>query len=82
MLIKAVPRAIARSARSFQSSASVSRVVATSPVKAEEVKVTPTTHYHQGSDFYFLSRGLPANTHSLNMNLMLSSCRHCLCFDR
>jgi len=38
MLIKAAPRVVARSARSFQSSASLSRVVATSPLRAEEVK--------------------------------------------
>ena len=48
MLVKAVPRAVARSARFFQSSASVSRVVATSPLKAEEVKVLVTAaHYHK-----------------------------------
>ncbi|PPR03533.1 hypothetical protein CVT24_007019 [Panaeolus cyanescens] len=38
MLTKALPRTLARSTRSFHASASVAKVVATNPVKAEEVK--------------------------------------------
>ncbi|GLB35005.1 hypothetical protein LshimejAT787_0205700 [Lyophyllum shimeji] len=38
MFRKAVPRALLRSARSFHASAPASKVVATNPVKAEEVK--------------------------------------------
>ena len=79
MLTKAVPRAIACSARLFHSSASVSRVVAANPPKAEEVKVLVISCSLSIKDltFYFFSRGLPENIPSLSMNSMLSSCKHC-----
>ena len=77
MLTKAVPRAIACSTRFFHSSASVSRVVAANPIKAEEVKVlNKLPDIDKGSDFYFFSPGLPANIHLLSMNSMLLSCKH------
>ena len=74
MLIKAVPRAIARSARPFHSSAAVSRVVAT---KAEEVKVLINSRSRYQHALTFVSLlSLLANILSLNMNLMLSSCKY------
>jgi hypothetical protein len=77
MLTKAVPRAIACSARFFHSSASVSRVVAANPIKAEEVKVLVIScSLTMDLNFYFFSRGLPVDIPSSSMNSMLSSCKH------
>lgn len=43
MFNKALPRAVARAQRSFHTTSSVARVVATNPVKAQEVKVLRLT---------------------------------------
>lgn len=43
MLNKALSKVVPRVRRSFHASASVARVVATSPVKAQEVKVSHRT---------------------------------------
>lgn len=43
MFHKSLPRAIVRSQRSFHSTPAARKVVATNPVKAEEVKVRTST---------------------------------------
>jgi hypothetical protein len=43
MFKKALPRALLRSSRAFHASPAAGRVVATNPVKAEEVQVNYTT---------------------------------------
>jgi len=75
MLNKALSRAVSHVRRSFHSSASVARVVATSPVKAQEVQVGHHTHpdplffIHPMCSLWDLE-----NTLSLNTSMMLLLC--------
>ena len=76
MLNKALPRVVSRAQRSFHSSASVSRIVATSPARAQETMVSRRT---RSDPLFFIrlicSLGDLENTPSLNTSMTLWSCR-------
>ena len=57
MLNKALSKAVPHVRRSFHASASVARVVATSPVKAQEVKVSHRTRPVHSPDVQSLGFG-------------------------
>ena len=64
MLSKAsLSRALIRAQRSFHSSSSVKRIVATNPVKAETVKVRSNDHIVMDSHTRYSSPGLQKSTH-------------------